>query len=116
MWGPDGKCRVPGLSTHYAIMDMLEKGRKRFLPIAFVAYMLYLKIAHSGLSMQSIAKMNKLELCTFLSEGLHCTNDAAMYHYERDYTMAVVMSIFSGFGLQPVNTENMVRPYELFFV
>ena len=90
-------------------MDMQERAHKRILPIAIVAYMVYLKIAHSGLGMESIAKMEKHQFATLIGEALHCTNDATIYHYQRDYTMAIVMSFFSGFGLRPVGTENMVK-------
>ena len=109
IWKADGTCLAPALSTHYSIMDLQEHLQSRVLPIAVVAYMLYLRILHSGLSIESIAKMERPAVGQFLSEGMHFTWDSTIYKYNRDYTMAVVMSFFGGFGLQAVGTEDMVR-------
>jgi len=99
---------VPCLSTHYAVMNAQEECVQRDLPLPVVLYHMYLKVVHSGKTLSEVLHLDDASFGQFGSESLHITCSAGITPYERDFEPCLVMNFFSGLGLTPVGTEDMV--------
>jgi hypothetical protein len=99
---------VPCLSTHYAVMNAQEECVQRDLPLPVVLYHMYLKVVHSGKTLSEVLHLDDAWFGQFGSESLHITCSAGITPYERDFEPCLVMNFFSGLGLNPVGTEDMV--------
>ena len=102
--------RIDSLSTHYAIMGAQEKLWNRTIPPAIVLYSLYLRLNHSGLTMDQILKAPLLQRATLFLSGVGMTFDAATVPYVRDFCTGICLSMISGLGITEKTTENMALP------
>ena len=92
-------------------MSAQQECVKRPLPIALVAYHLYLKLVHSGLTAQEVLALHDEEFGQVFGQGLQINCDAAIFPYEMDFVPGLSLSFFEGVTIAAVPTENMVRVF-----
>ena len=97
------------IKTHYAILNAQEESVRRIMPIAIVVYHMYLKVVHSGMTMEEVLSLDDEHLGQFFSGGLQITCDAGLFPYERDFIPNLCLSLFHGIDIAAVGTEDMVR-------
>ncbi len=93
--------------SHYAIMNAQEECLERYLPLAVVVYHAYLKIQHTGLTAESILKLDDTRFGQFFAQLHHITCDAGLAPYQPDIDPALVFTP-EGLGIGARGTENIV--------
>ena len=91
-------------------MNSQEESLKRPLPIQLVAYHIYLRILHSGMTAEAILKLDDVAFGRFFAQALQITCDAGLVPYQRDFVPGLAVSMTGGLKVQPRGTENMVSP------
>jgi hypothetical protein len=104
---------MPDLKTHYAMMNAQEECVSRPLPVGVVVYHLYLKLVHSGMTMDEVLSMDDEHFGQFLSQGFQINCSAGIFPYEKDFVPGLCLSFFEGLTLGPVPTEDMVSSLSL---
>jgi hypothetical protein len=95
--------------SHYAIMSAQEESVNRRLPIPLVAYHLYLKTIHSGMTGQEILSMDDAQFGQFFAESFQITCDAGLFPYEKDFIPSLSLSFEEGIFLTASGTEDLVH-------
>ncbi len=90
-------------------MSAQEESIKRRLPVALVAYHVYLKIIHSGLTAQQILELDDASFGQFLAEAFQLTCDAGLFPYEKDFIPSLSLSFEEGIFLTASGTEDLVK-------
>jgi len=110
-----GETELPNVQSHYAIMSAQQECVLRALPIAIVAYHMYLKTIHSGMTAQEVLALSDERFGPFIGQGLQINCDAAVFPYEEDFVPGLSLSFFEGVTVAAIPTENMVSsPFSLF--
>jgi hypothetical protein len=104
-----GEKEMEGLCTHYAIMDAQEECVQREMPLGVVAYHMYLKLIHSGLTLDEFLSLPEEKQAEFVGEGCQITCSAGLFPYEQDFVPGLCLSFFQGIELTAQGTEDMVR-------
>ena len=89
-------------------MNAQEECLDRLLPEAIVAYHLYLKIVHSGMTARQVLDLPDKEFGQFIGEMFQITCDAGLVPYEKDFVPGLALSFSKGFTLSAVATEDIV--------
>lgn len=90
-------------------MGSQEAALDRVLPTALVVYHIFLKLYHSGMTMESVLKLGPAQFGQFLAEALQITCDAGLTPYERDFVPGLALSFTTGMTIRATGTEDMVR-------
>ncbi len=93
--------------THYAIMNSQEECLERFIPVALVVYHAYLKILHTGMTAESILKLDDARFGQLFAQMHHITCDAGLAPYQPDVVPELTFSP-GGLGIGARGTENIV--------
>lgn len=101
---------IEPFTTHYAILGHQEQMWNRVFPVALPVYSLYLRLSHSGLTMQQVLQLPLPRRCELFLSGLGMSFDAGLVPYVRDFTTGVTLSMIQGFGIGQKTTENMALP------
>ena len=102
--------RIEPFTTHYAILGHQERMWNRQLPVALPIFSLYLRLSHSGLTMEQIRSLPLQRRCELFLSGLGMSFDAGLVPYVRDFTTGLMLSMIQGFGIGEKTTENMALP------
>lgn len=103
-----GETELEPLLTHYALMNIQEECVDRALPLPIVLYHVYLKLVHSGRTIDDVLAMDDAEFGQFLGEAMQITCSAGLFPYEQDFVPGLCLSFFHGITLSTVPTEDMV--------
>lgn len=104
-----GEKELDYLSVHYALMNAQEESVTRLIPLPVVLYHLYLKVVHSGMTVDEILSLPEGRRAQFYGESLQITCSAGLFPYEKDFKPGVALSLWHGIGITAVGTEDMVR-------
>jgi hypothetical protein len=69
---------------------------------------MYLRILHTGMTVEEILKLDDVEFGKFVGQSLQITRDAGLTPYQRDFVPAFCISPLGGLKLTGQPTENMV--------
>lgn len=98
------------LRTHYTLMNLQEGGIKRLLPIQLVAYNFFMCLVHTGMTMDTILKMDNKKFGQLFGECCQINVDGGLVPYKRDFSPGFTISMTGGLKLVARDTENMVSP------
>jgi hypothetical protein len=104
-----GEVEVPSFDFHYGILGAMEASVTRKLPVQLALYHVYLKIVHSGMTVQEVLALPDGEFGQFVGEALQFTCDAGLFPYEKDFIPALSLSFSEGLTLAAYGTEDLVR-------
>lgn len=98
----------PPFKTHHALMGPQQESIRRLLPMPVVVYHQYLKVVHSGMTIDSVLELPDAEFGQFFPEGLQFTCDAGLFPYERDFLPELGISFTDGLSVSASDTEDLV--------
>lgn len=90
----DGR-KIPMFVTHYALLETQEQHLRRTLPMSLLMYNVYMAVAHSGKSIDTILQSSPEVRAEFFAACMSVTHDPGIVSYERDFTLEVNMGFFS---------------------
>lgn len=107
---------IPAVQTHYAALNSQIQGVNDQLPHAVLAYLLQVVLTHSGQTVEQALGLPDRVFARLAGDVLWgLTSDADGCPYEPDRTLAMGVALDDHFnltfGLQPVTTENIGKPY-----
>lgn len=100
----------PMFKTHHAQMGPQQESIDRFLPAPVVIYHQYLKIVHSGMTMEQVLALPDAKFAQFFAEGLQFTCDAGLFPYERDFFPELAINFTDGLSVTATDTEDLGWP------
>lgn len=101
---------IPPLLTHYALMDLHENLVERQYPVALGVYSTYLRLHHTGKTMNEILGLPDEQFAPIFMSGFGMNNDSGITIYQRDFTYSTGISFISGLMLSEETNENMAVP------
>ena len=91
-------------------MNSQEEAIKRPFPFAIVAYLIYLRLLHSGMTPEGALKLADAPFGHFIAECCQLTRDAGLTPYQRDIVPGFACSVSGSIRIAARSTENMVCP------
>jgi len=105
-----GKYEIPPLKTHYTVLGAQQEMISRPAPIPVFLYHQYLRIVHSGKTIQEVLALPDEDFAPFYLQGCPLNCDAGLFPYEKDFVPGLGLTDEEEITLVASGTEDLGWP------